>query len=74
MNMLRKFLKILSLGLLLSLLISPPLLKSQGQQREKTGPSEITFIGKEERKWIEKREPPMPVMMGQGVKEEAWLD
>src|SRR4030043_1261747 len=74
LNMLRKLLKILSLCLLFPLLISPPVLKGQGQQREKSGPSEITIIGKEERKWVEKREPPMPVVMGQGVKEEAWLD
>src|SRR4030042_5805119 len=73
LNMLRKVLKILSLCLLSSLLIPPPLLKGQGQQREKSGPSEITIIGKEERKWVEKREPPMPVVMGQGVKEQAWL-
>ena len=66
--------KILSLCLLISITFSFPVLQSRGQYRNDNGPSEITFFGKEETKWIEKREVPLPVMIGQGIKEEPWAD
>jgi hypothetical protein len=66
--------KILSFCLLISITFSFPLPQSQGQFRNHTGATEITFFGKEETKWIEKREVPLPVIMGQGIKEEPRLD
>jgi len=66
--------RILSLCLLISLSLSFPILEGQGQQRSRTGLSEITFIGKEETKWREKREPSLPPILGQGVKEEPRAD
>src|SRR4030042_1408524 len=73
-NMLNSFVKILSLCLLISITFSFPILQSQGQYRKQTGAAEITFFGKEETIWIEKREVRLPVMMGQGIKEEPWVD
>ena len=72
--MFHTFIKILSLCLLISITFSFPILQSQGQYRNHTGASEITFFGKEETKWIEKREVPLPVIMGQGIKEEPRVD
>ena len=72
--MLNGLLRILSLCLLISLSVSFPILKGQGQQRTRTGSSEITFFGKEETRWREKREFPLPAIMGQGVKEEPRVD
>ena len=72
--MFNSFIKILSLCLLISITFSFPILQSQGQYRNHTGASEITFFGKEETKWIEKREVPLPVIMGQGIKEEPRVD
>jgi TolA-binding protein len=66
--------KILSLCLLVSITFSFPLPQSQGQYRNHPGATEITFFGKEETKWIEKREVPLPVIIGQGIKEEPRLD
>ena len=66
--------KILSLCLLISITLSFPVLQSRGQYRNQNGPSEITFFGKEETKWIEKREVRLPMLMGQGIKEEPWAD
>jgi TolA-binding protein len=72
--MLNAFIKLLSLCLLISITFSFPIFQSQGQYRNQTGASEITFFGKEETIWIEKREVHLPVMMGQGIKEEPWVD
>src|SRR4030042_1091981 len=72
--MLNSFIKLLSLCLLISITFSFPILQSQGQYRNQTGASEITFFGKEEAIWIEKRAVRLPVMMGQGIKEEPWGD
>jgi len=72
--MLNPFLKVLSLCLLISITFSFPVLQSQGQYRNHAGSSEITFFGKEETKWVEKREVPLPVVMGQGIKEEPRVD
>ena len=72
--MVNSFIKILSLCLLISITLSVPILPSQGQYRNHTGSSEITFFGKEETKWIEKREVPLPVILGQGIKEEPRVD
>jgi TolA-binding protein len=72
--MLQVLMKIFSLCLLISITFSFPILQSQGQYRNHSGASEITFFGKEETKWIEKREVPFPVIMGQGIKEEPQVD
>src|SRR4030042_6303487 len=66
--------KILSLLLLASVTLSFPILKIEGQGRNLGEISELTFFGKEETKWIEKRDVPMPNMVGQGVKEEPYLE
>ena len=66
--------KIFGLCLLISITFSFPILQSQGQYRNRTGASEITFFGKEETKWIEKREVPLPMIIGQGIKEEPKTD
>ncbi|MCJ7747352.1 MAG: hypothetical protein MUP27_06380, partial [Desulfobacterales bacterium] len=65
--------KILSLFLLISITFSFPLLRGEGQHRNRSGAPEITFFGKEETRWTEKKEVPFPVIIGQGVKEEAQL-
>ena len=72
--MLKRLLKVSSICLLISIPLSLPTLQVLSQQRSNTGASEITFFGKEETKWTEKRELPLPVVMGQGVKEEPWMD
>ena len=72
--MLNSFAKILSLLLLISITFTFPVLQSQGQYQNHTGPSELIFFGKQETKWIEKREALLPMMMGQGIKEEPWVD
>ncbi|HMK52087.1 MAG TPA: tetratricopeptide repeat protein, partial [Thermodesulfobacteriota bacterium] len=72
--MIYKFIRISSLCLLASITFSFPILKSQGQYQNHTGDSGITFFGKEETRWIEKREVPLPVIMGQGIKEEPRVD
>jgi hypothetical protein len=72
--MFNSFIKILSLCLLISITFSFPIFQSQGQYQNHTGSSEITFFGKDETKWIEKREIPLPVIMGQGIKEEPRVD
>jgi TolA-binding protein len=72
--MLNRLFKILGPYLLICLTFSFPIFKSQGQQRNHSKASEITFLGKEETKWIEKREIPLPVIIGQGVKEEPRVD
>ena len=72
--MFKKVIKILSIGLLLSITFSLPILKGQEQPLNRAGSSEITFLGKEGARWTEKREPPLPIMMGQGVKEEPQLE
>ncbi|MGZ3615267.1 MAG: tetratricopeptide repeat protein, partial [Thermodesulfobacteriota bacterium] len=72
--MFRSFIKIISLCLLISITFSFPILQSQGQYRNRTGGSEIIFFGKEETKWIERREIPLPMIMGQGIKEEPKID
>ena len=72
--MFNRLIRILSLCLLVSITFSFLILKGQGQQRNQTGASEITFIGKEETRWTEKREVPLPVVIGQGVKEEPRVD
>jgi TolA-binding protein len=59
--------------LLLSITLSFPVLNSQGQQRGRSGSSEITFVGKEGTRWREKREVPLPVIIGQGAKEEPQI-
>src|SRR5512136_3326181 len=71
--MLNAFVKILSLCLLISITLSFPVLQSEGQQ-DYSGPSEITFFGKEETKWVEKREVPLPAILVQGAKEEPRID
>ena len=72
--MYNSFVKILSLSLLISITFTFPVLQGQGQYRNHTGSSEITFFGKEETKWTEKREVPLPVIIGQGIKEEPRVD
>ena len=72
--MVHSLLKVFSLCLLISITISFPIFQSQGQYQTQTGSSEITFFGKEETKWIEKREVPLPVIIGQGIKEEPRVD
>ena len=62
--------KIFALFLLASITFSFSILNGQSPQRTRTVPSEITFLGKEETRWVEKREIPLPVILGQGVKEE----
>ncbi len=72
--MFNSLIKILSLCLLISITFSFPVLQSEGQYQERAGTSEITFFGKEETKWAEKREVPLPVVLVQGTKEEARVD
>ena len=72
--MLQRIIKIISLCLLVSITFSFPILKGQGQHRNRNGASEITFIGKEETRWTEKREVPLPFNVGQGLKEEPRVD
>jgi len=62
--------KALALFLLASITFSFSLLNGQSPQRNRSVPSEITFLGKEETRWAEKRDIPLPVIIGQGVKEE----
>src|SRR3972149_2659101 len=71
--MLKRLIKIFSLCLLISITLSFPILKGEGQHRNRTGAPEIIFFGKEETRWTEKREAPLPVIIGQGVKEEPQL-
>src|SRR4030042_6218483 len=71
--MLKRLIKIFSLCLLISITLSFPVLKGEGQYRNRTGAPEITFFGKEETRWTEKREVPLPIVIGQGVKEEPQL-
>src|SRR3989337_4051846 len=66
--------KVLGICLLISITFSLSLPRGQGQQRTPPKPSEITFVGKEETRWTEKREIPIPVMIGQGIKEEPRVD
>lgn len=72
--MLSRLIKVVSLFLLICLTLSFPILEIEGQHRSHSKTSEITFVGKEETKWIEKREVPLPVIIGQGVKEEPRVD
>ena len=72
--MLKRLIKIFSIFLLVSITFSFQILKGQGQHRSRNGSSEITFFGKEETRWTEKREVPLPVIIGQGVKEEPRVD
>ena len=72
--MLNRLIKVLSLSLLICLTLSFPIFKIQGQQPNHSKTSEITFLGKEETKWIEKREVPLPIIIGQGVTEEPRVD
>ena len=72
--MLKRLFRVFSVCLLISLPLSLPTLQGFSQQRDPAKSSEITFFSKEETKWTEKREPPLPVVMGQGVKEEPWMD
>src|SRR4030042_7165507 len=72
--MFNSFIKVVSLCLLISLTFSFPILQSEGQFQEHSGPSEITFFGKEETKWVEKREVPLPAILVQGTKEEPRVD
>ena len=62
--------RIFSLFLLIIILFSFPIFEGQSQQRERPRTPEIIFLGKEETKWMEKREIPLPLLMAQGVKEE----
>ena len=71
--MLRRLTKLFSFCLLISITLSFPVLKGEGQPRGLTGAPQITFFGKEETRWTEKREYPLPVIIGQGVKEEPQL-
>src|SRR4030042_3716164 len=59
--------------LLFIILFSFPIFQSQSQQTERTAAPEIIFLGKEETKWMEKREITLPVLMAQGVKEEPHI-
>jgi hypothetical protein len=70
----RKLIMLSGLCLLISITFSLSLPRGQGQQRTPSKMSEITFVGKEETKWTEKREVPIPVMFGQGIKEEPRVD
>ena len=70
----KKIIKSLSILLLISITFSFHALTGQGQQGSRTGASEITFMGKEETKWTEKRETPLPLIMAQGVKEEPQME
>ncbi len=69
----KRLLKILSVCLLLSIPISVPVFQGLGQQPNRNEPSEIIFFSKEQTKWTEKREPPLPGVIGQGMKEEPWM-
>jgi hypothetical protein len=73
--MLRKLIKISSVFLLVSISLSfTVVLKGENPHRNRTKESEITFFGPEETRWTEKREIPLPLMIGQGVKEEPQWD
>jgi len=72
--MLQKITRVISLCVLISLAFSFPIFKGQGQQRSRTSGSEITFLGKEETLWTEQRAIPIPVLIGQGVKEEPKME
>jgi hypothetical protein len=65
--------RISSLFLLFIILFSFPIFQIESQQPERAGTPEIIFMGKEETKWMEKREIPLPVLMAQGVKEEPHI-
>ncbi len=71
--MLRRLIKLFSSCLLISITLSFPVPKGEGQLRNRPGAPEITFFGKEETRWTEKREVPLPIVIGQGVKEEPQL-
>jgi len=72
--MLKTFIKISSICLLIPITISFSLPRGESQQRDSLRAPEITFYGKEETKWTEKREIPLPVVIGQGVKEEPRVE
>ncbi len=57
--------KFISLLLLLCLTLSFPFHHSQGKQGNPSTTSEVLFLGKEETRWIEKREIPLPLIIGQ---------
>jgi TolA-binding protein len=69
-----KWIKGFNLLLLLSLAVVPPPLLTQGQPQSGVGGTEIVFSSKEEMKWTEKREVPLPLFMAQGMKEEPQID
>ena len=64
------WIKGVSLLLLLSLSFVPPASLTQGQSRGRSEGAEVVFSSKEETKWTEKREVPLPLIMAQGIKEE----
>ena len=68
------FVKLVSLCLLTSITFTFPVLQSEGQYPDPGGPAEITFFGKEETKWVEKREVALPANLVQGTKEEPRVD
>jgi TolA-binding protein len=72
--MLKTFIKIFSVSLLIPITFSFPLSRGEGQQRGPGRAPEITFYGTEETKWTEKREIPLPVVMGQETKEEPRVE
>lgn len=72
--MLKTFIKLFSVSLLIPITFSFPLSMGQGQQRGPSKAPEITFYGTEEIKWTEKREIPLPVVMGQEAKEEPRVE
>jgi TolA-binding protein len=71
--MLKKLAKGLSFFLLISITFSFPVLRGEGQRQSYPVAPEITFFGKEETRWTENREIPLPLIMGQGIKEEPAL-
>src|SRR4030042_361438 len=71
---LHKWIKGFSLLLLISFAFAPPPLFTQGTPRNRSEGSEIIFSSREERKWTEKREIPLPVVVAQGTKEEPRID
>lgn len=72
--MLRKLIKYFGLFLLVSITLSFTVLKGEDQHQNRTKESGIIFFGQEETRWTEKREVPLPLIIGQGVKEEPQLD
>ena len=71
---LNKWIKGFSLLLLISLAFPPPPLFTQGQPRSRNEGPEITISSKDERRWTEKREIPLPLIVAQGIKEEPRID